>query len=108
MPPEATTPVAGRQTSRKEIVNEVYRGLVSVMSKRKRDFESGRLLHTFSIVARDVKTGMIGVAVQSHWFSVGSSVCWAEAGVEAFAGVGLDFERRRGSQSSETDPWRGQ
>lgn len=45
----------------------------------------GQLLHTFSIVARDVKTGMLGVAVQSHWFSVGADVGWAEAGVGAVA-----------------------
>jgi len=27
-----------------------------------------RPVHTFSIVARDPKTGELGVAVQSHWF----------------------------------------
>ena len=43
------------------------------------------LAHTFSIVARDPATGEIGVAVQSHWFSVGSLVTWAEAGVGAVA-----------------------
>lgn len=43
------------------------------------------LAHTFSIVARDPNTGRIGVAVQSHWFSVGSVVTWAEAGVGAVA-----------------------
>jgi uncharacterized Ntn-hydrolase superfamily protein len=43
------------------------------------------LVHTFSIVARDPQTGEIGVAVQSHWFSVGTSVSWAEAGVGAVA-----------------------
>jgi uncharacterized Ntn-hydrolase superfamily protein len=42
-------------------------------------------VHTFSIVARDSVTGEIGVAVQSHWFSVGSVVPWAEAGVGAVA-----------------------
>ena len=42
-------------------------------------------VHTFSIVARDAKTGELGVAVQSHWFSVGSIVTWAEAGVGAIA-----------------------
>jgi len=42
-------------------------------------------MHTFSIVARDPKTGEIGVAVQSHWFSVGTVVPWAEAGVGAVA-----------------------
>ena len=41
--------------------------------------------HTYSIVARDSLTGDIGVAVQSHWFSVGSVVSWAEAGVGAIA-----------------------
>ena len=42
-------------------------------------------MHTFSIVARDPDTGDLGVAVQSHWFSVGSVVPWAEAGVGAVA-----------------------
>src|SRR5512144_1443813 len=45
----------------------------------------GPLAHTFSIVARDPQTGEMGVAVQSHWFSVGSIVTWAEAGVGAIA-----------------------
>jgi uncharacterized Ntn-hydrolase superfamily protein len=45
----------------------------------------GPLAHTFSIVARDPSTGQMGVAVQSHWFSVGSVVTWAEAGVGAVA-----------------------
>jgi uncharacterized Ntn-hydrolase superfamily protein len=40
---------------------------------------------TYSIVARDPETGNLGVAVQSHWFSVGSVVTWAEAGVGAIA-----------------------
>jgi len=44
-----------------------------------------RPAHTFSIVAVDSATGQIGVAVQSHWFSVGSSVAWAEPGVGAVA-----------------------
>jgi uncharacterized Ntn-hydrolase superfamily protein len=42
-------------------------------------------VHTFSIVARDPATVELGVAVQSHWFSVGSTVSWAEAGVGAVA-----------------------
>jgi len=41
--------------------------------------------HTYSIVARDPATGQMGVAVQSHWFSVGTVVSWAEAGVGAVA-----------------------
>ncbi len=44
-----------------------------------------RPVHTFSIVARDPNTGELGVAVQSHWFSVGPIVPWAEAGVGAIA-----------------------
>ncbi len=44
-----------------------------------------RPVHTFSIVARDPLTGELGVAVQSHWFSVGAIVPWAEAGVGAVA-----------------------
>jgi len=44
-----------------------------------------RPVSTYSIVARDGATGQLGVAVQSHWFSVGSVVPWAEAGVGAVA-----------------------
>ncbi len=44
-----------------------------------------RPVHTYSIVARDSITGDLGVAVQSHYFSVGSVVPWAEAGVGAVA-----------------------
>jgi uncharacterized Ntn-hydrolase superfamily protein len=40
---------------------------------------------TYSIVARDSVTGQMGVAVQSHYFSVGPIVPWAEAGVGAVA-----------------------
>src|SRR4029453_8295816 len=62
------------------------------------------LAHTFSIVGRDSVTGEMAVAVQSHWFSVGTAVSWAEAGVGAVAtqsfvnksfGIrGLDLLRR--------------
>ncbi len=44
-----------------------------------------RPVHTYSIVAADSVTGEIGVAVQSHWFSVGSIVSWARPGVGAVA-----------------------
>lgn len=47
--------------------------------------EPRRPVHTYSIVARDPATGQLGVAVQSHWFSVGSGVVWAEPGVGAVA-----------------------
>jgi uncharacterized Ntn-hydrolase superfamily protein len=40
---------------------------------------------TYSIVARDPRTGELGVGVQSHWFSVGSVVSWARPGVGAVA-----------------------
>jgi uncharacterized Ntn-hydrolase superfamily protein len=64
----------------------------------------GPVVHTYSIVARDPKTGEMGVAVQSHWFSVGSIVTWGEAGVgvvatqsivdPGYGGKGLDLMRR--------------
>lgn len=41
--------------------------------------------HTYSIVAFDSETGDMGVAVQSHWFSVGTVVSWGEAGVGVVA-----------------------
>ena len=56
--------------------------------KERERIEPGRPMrpvHTFSIVARDPNTGELGVAVQSHWFSVGSVVPWAESGVGAVA-----------------------
>lgn len=61
-------------------------------------------VHTYSIVARDPATGEMGVAVQSHWFSVGSLVTWGEAGVgvvatqsfvdPAYGPKGLDLMRQ--------------
>ncbi len=44
-----------------------------------------RPVNTYSIVARDAASGELGVAVQSHWFSVGSGVLWAEPGIGAVA-----------------------
>ncbi len=43
------------------------------------------MAHTYSIVALDPESGEMGGAVQSHWFSVGSVVLWAEAGVGVVA-----------------------
>jgi len=40
---------------------------------------------TYSIVAHDPASGELGVAVHSHWFSVGSLVSWARPGVGAVA-----------------------
>lgn len=48
-------------------------------------YGSEPLAYTYSIVARDKKTGEMGVAVQSHWFSVGTIVSWGEAGVGVIA-----------------------
>ncbi|MBK8943903.1 MAG: DUF1028 domain-containing protein [Ignavibacteriae bacterium] len=48
-------------------------------------FTSEPFAHTFSIVARDSITGEMGVAVQSHWFAVGTIVSWGEAGVGVVA-----------------------
>ena len=66
--------------------------------------------HTFSIAARDATTGQLGVAVQSHWFSVGGIVPWAEAGVgavatQAFAEISygpLGLSQMRSGDSAET------
>lgn len=44
-----------------------------------------KMIRTYSIVARDPETGEMGIAVQSHYFSVGSVVPWAEPGVGAVA-----------------------
>ena len=48
-------------------------------------YSDNPLVATYSIVARDPVTGEMGVAVQSHWFSVGSIVSWGEAGVGVVA-----------------------
>lgn len=48
-------------------------------------FYKNPFAYTFSIVARDPQTGEMGVAVESHWFSVGTLVTWGEAGVGIIA-----------------------
>lgn len=63
---------------------------------------------TYSVVARDPQTGAFGVAVQSHFFSVGAVVPWVEAGVgavatQAFSELGygpLGLERMRNGDTS--------
>jgi uncharacterized Ntn-hydrolase superfamily protein len=60
--------------------------LLSFVGLRAQSFYGDEpLVHTYSIVARDSVTGEMGVAVQSHWFSVGSIVSWGEAGVGVVA-----------------------
>src|SRR5438477_2281750 len=44
-----------------------------------------RLNMTFSIVARDAETGMLGIAVTTKFFGVGSLCPFARAGVGAVA-----------------------
>jgi uncharacterized Ntn-hydrolase superfamily protein len=43
------------------------------------------LVHTYSIIARDPKTGQLGIGVESHAFACGAIVPWAEAGIGAIA-----------------------
>jgi len=47
--------------------------------------EISRPVHTYSIVAFEKETGRVGVACQSHYFSVGSVVPWVQQGVGAVA-----------------------
>jgi uncharacterized Ntn-hydrolase superfamily protein len=62
----------------------VLLGIVSFLSGQ--NFYSNEpLANTYSIVARDTITGEMGVAVQSHWYSVGTIVSWGEAGVGVIA-----------------------
>lgn len=70
-----TNQISGLSGNSEKRINTVYRP----------PFYSSSLCHTYSIVAVDSVTGEIGAAVQSHWFSVGSIVIWAEAGVGAVA-----------------------
>lgn len=44
-----------------------------------------RPVHTYSIVARDPRTGELGVAAQTHWFAAGTVIGWAEAGIGVVA-----------------------
>jgi uncharacterized Ntn-hydrolase superfamily protein len=46
---------------------------------------SDKFAHTYSIVAKDAKTGEMAVGVQSHWFSVGTLVSWGKSGVGVVA-----------------------
>jgi len=59
--------------------------IISGVAMAQAGFYSDNFAHTYSIVARDTETGEMGVAVQSHWFSVGSIVAWGEAGVGVIA-----------------------
>ncbi len=63
----------------------IFLFLCLTLSLSAQNTKSDIFTHTYSIVARDSATGDMGVAVQSHWFSVGSVVSWAEPGVGAIA-----------------------
>lgn len=63
----------------------MYCAFVSTEISAQTFFGKEPLAHTYSIVARDPQNGEMGVAVQSHWFSVGSIVAWGEAGVGVVA-----------------------
>lgn len=69
-------------------MNKIYLFVIIVFSQNmfsQSYKKSEPFTHTFSIVARDSVTGDLGVAVQSHWFSVGSVVTYAKAGVGVVA-----------------------
>lgn len=55
------------------------------MKKNKINNKNDIFAHTYSIVAKDRKTGEMGVGVQSHYFSVGGIVSWGESGVGVVA-----------------------
>ncbi len=59
--------------------------LFIILPARAETDSADRPVSTYSIVARDAATGELGVAVQSHWFSVGSIVSWAQPGIGAVA-----------------------
>ena len=63
---------------------------------------------TFSIVAADLQAGEVGCAVQSKYFSVGSVVPWARAGIGAAAtqaaGVAVYGERALDELARGADP----
>jgi uncharacterized Ntn-hydrolase superfamily protein len=63
----------------------VAASLILALPSVAQEMRHRRPVATYSIVARDPGTGEMGVAVQSHWFSVGAIVPWAEAGVGAVA-----------------------
>lgn len=68
------------------IYGGVFLSDASVASKQIQKKTNGiRPVSTYSIVAYDPETGQLGVAVQSHWFSVGTAVPWVESGVGAVA-----------------------
>ena len=68
-----------------KIIATIVFSIISIIGNAQMMKQNEPLAHTYSIVARDEKTGEIAIGVQSHWFSVGTVVSWAEAGVGAVA-----------------------
>lgn len=59
--------------------------IVTISATAQFHTQTAPFAHTYSIVARDSVTGEMAVAVQSHWFSVGTVVSWGESGVGVVA-----------------------
>lgn len=68
-----------------KIIATIAFSIISIIGNAQMMKQNEPLAHTYSIVARDEKTGEIAIGVQSHWFSVGTVVSWVEAGVGAVA-----------------------
>ncbi|MHA6278875.1 DUF1028 domain-containing protein [Salinimicrobium sp. CAU 1759] len=60
-------------------------GITVLAQEKNPEIMKDAFAHTYSIVARDAKTGEMAVGVQSHWFSVGSIVSWGKSGVGVVA-----------------------
>jgi uncharacterized Ntn-hydrolase superfamily protein len=72
--------------SMKSILSFFFVSILFIQNNSAQNFYGSEpLAHTYSIVAYDSITGDMGVAVQSHWFSVGPLVAWGEAGVGVVA-----------------------
>lgn len=70
---------------KKTILTTLFIFVSMISTNAQSFFGDTPLAHTFSIVAFDPKTGDMGVAVQSHWFSTGTVVSWGEGGVGVVA-----------------------
>lgn len=66
-----------------KLISIICLSIISIFNAQ--TFFNEPFAHTYSIVARDTVTGEMGVAVQSHWYSVGTIVSWGEAGVGVVA-----------------------
>jgi uncharacterized Ntn-hydrolase superfamily protein len=67
------------------IISALLFTLLNILNADAQICDKGRLVHTYSIVAKDKVTGEMAVGVQSHWFSVGTIVSWGKSGVGVVA-----------------------